>query len=388
MTFEDSAGIVGGVTTDSSRPLGEWLQQRREERGISLEQAEADTRIRLRYLEALESEQFDALPDPVVGRGFLRNYAVYLELDPKEASDRYSALVAPPQPESLSVEGPTPFTEEPFRPMALHEMPVRRSRWLWIVALILVLVVALALLAWWQYPLAVQWLAQQRPANTPLSASPAKQATEADLPTATRTTAVTPARSTVTTAQSETTPTLELTLTPTWTPSPSPSPSPPVYTGIFLELVFTDTSWIQVTVDSVREFQGELETDTYRSWYGEDRIELRVGNAGSVLVTVNGQLLGTLGAPGEVVDRVFEKVDNGVVEATVTNTPTAAGTTSPTASPSVTPSRIPPTMTPSRVPPTATPSTAPPTATIAPTVSVTPTATLTPTLTITPTASP
>ena len=376
------------MTTDSSRPLGEWLQQRREERGISLEQAEADTRIRLRYLEALESDQFDALPDPVVGRGFLRNYAVYLELDPKEASDRYSALVAPPQPESLSVEGPTPFTEEPFRPMALHEMPVRRFRWLWIVALILVLVVALALLAWWQYPLAVQWLAQQRPANTPLSASPTQQATEADLPTATRTTAVTPARSTATAAQAETTPTLELTLTPTWTPSPSPSPSPPVYTGIFLELVFTDTSWIQVTVDGVREFQGELETDTYRSWYGEDRIELRVGNAGSVLVTVNGQLLGTLGASGEVVDRVFEKVDDGVVEATVTNTPTAAGTISPTASPSVTPSRVPPTVTPSRVPPTVTPSTAPPTATIAPTVSVTPTATLTPTLTLTPTASP
>jgi hypothetical protein len=116
LTFGFSTGIVGTVSTDSSRPLGEWLRQRREELDISLEQAEADTRIRLSYLEALESEDFDALPDPVVGRGFVRNYATYLDLDPKEAADRFSELVAPPEPESHSVEGPTPFTSEPFRP--------------------------------------------------------------------------------------------------------------------------------------------------------------------------------------------------------------------------------------------------------------------------------
>ena len=65
-----------------------------------------------------------------------------------------------------------------------------------------------------------------------------------------------------------------------------------------------------MTVDDVRQFQGELEADTYRSWYGEERIELRIGNAGAVLVTVNGQALGTLGAVNEVVDRVFE-IDHG-----------------------------------------------------------------------------
>jgi hypothetical protein len=133
------------------------------------------------------------------------------------------------------------------------------------------------------------------------------------------------------------TPTLELTLTPTFTPSPSPTPTEPVYTGIFLELVFTDTSWIQVTMDGVRQFQGELETGTHRSWYGEERAELRVGNAGAVLVTVNGQNLGTLGDSGDVVDRVFEIMNDQVSEATPTPVPTGAATEEPSATPTIEP---------------------------------------------------
>ncbi len=364
LTFGGRAGIVGSVTTDSSRPLGEWLRQRREELGISLEQAEADTRIRLHYLQALESETYEALPDPMVGRGFLRNYAIYLGLDATEAIDRFSVVVAPPEPESVSVEGPTPFTTGPFRPVPLHEIPGRRARWAWLLVLALVLVAALSLLGWWGYPRIAEWLAGRGPDASDATATATRRATEGSLSTATRTPVATTARSTGTAMPTRATPTLELTITPTRTPSPSPTPSPPVYTGIFLELVFTDTSWIQVTVDGVREFQGELEAETYRSWYGEERIELRIGNAGAVLVTVNGQALGTLGAPGEVLDRVFEKVGEEVTAATITPSPTVSITTTPT------PAR--------------------PTRTVAPTVAptLTPAATITPTVPITPTTSP
>ena len=154
---------MADMTTDSACPLGEWLRQRREELGLSLEEAETNTRIRLHYLEALESERFEALPDPVVGRGFLRNYATYLGLDPKEAIDRYSKAVAPPEPEIVSVEGPTPFTAGPFRPLALHQVPGRRIRRGWLIGLaLLLLVAALGLLAWWGIPRVAEWLAQQQ----------------------------------------------------------------------------------------------------------------------------------------------------------------------------------------------------------------------------------
>jgi cytoskeletal protein RodZ len=387
--------------------LGAWLRQRREELGIDLEQVEADTRIRARYVEALEDEDFDALPDPVVGRGFLRNYAAYLDLDPQEASDLYSALVAPPEPESVPSEQPSPFTAGPFRPVPLHKIAGLGSRRRWLVGLAaVVLVVALGVLIWWGNPFLRNWLSGIRDAAAPTVSVPTEETSSSAIltstPTPTPTATAAATRALETAAPTQTT-TPEPTRTPTRTAPPSPSPSPPVYTGIFLELFFTDTAWIQVTVDSVREFQGELETDTYRSWYGDERIELRIGNAGGVEVTVNGEKLGSLGEEDEVVDRVFEKVGDGVTEATVTPAstgdltaePTETPTAEPTASPTVQPTRTPtaeptvepialPTRTPTAEPtveptalptesPTAEPTSESPTPEASPTGEVTPT---------------
>ena len=66
-------------------PLGERLVAAREARGIDLLRAERETKIRRAYLAALERGDFAALPGAVYVRGFLRNYAQYLGLDPEEA---------------------------------------------------------------------------------------------------------------------------------------------------------------------------------------------------------------------------------------------------------------------------------------------------------------
>lgn len=65
-------------------PLGETLRKARLERNITFEDAERVTRIPRKYLEALELENFGILPAPVYARGFLRSYASYLGLEPKE----------------------------------------------------------------------------------------------------------------------------------------------------------------------------------------------------------------------------------------------------------------------------------------------------------------
>ncbi|MBH77468.1 MAG: hypothetical protein CL897_04480 [Dehalococcoidia bacterium] len=61
--------------------IGERLIGAREERGLTLEDAERDTRISRRYLQALEDERFDIIPAPVYARGFLRSYSQYLGLE-------------------------------------------------------------------------------------------------------------------------------------------------------------------------------------------------------------------------------------------------------------------------------------------------------------------
>lgn len=74
------------------RDLGGVLRERREAMGASLAEVEAATRIRQKYLAALESDEWSLLPGEVVGRGFLRNYATYLGLDPTEVVNRRRAI--------------------------------------------------------------------------------------------------------------------------------------------------------------------------------------------------------------------------------------------------------------------------------------------------------
>lgn len=70
-------------------PVGETLQLARERKGVDLYRAERDTRIRLRYLQSLEEGDWDELPAPVYTKGFLRNYALYLGLEPEEILERW-----------------------------------------------------------------------------------------------------------------------------------------------------------------------------------------------------------------------------------------------------------------------------------------------------------
>ncbi len=64
--------------------LGRILSEARISRGLTLDDVERETRIARRYLEALEHDEFDALPAPVYCRAFLRTYAQFLGIDAKE----------------------------------------------------------------------------------------------------------------------------------------------------------------------------------------------------------------------------------------------------------------------------------------------------------------
>ena len=71
--------------------IGRSLQQAREARGLTLEAIEGKTKIRARYLAALEDERFGELPGEAYARGFLRTYADHLGLDGHELLALYRA---------------------------------------------------------------------------------------------------------------------------------------------------------------------------------------------------------------------------------------------------------------------------------------------------------
>jgi len=78
--------------------LGDKLKTAREGKGISLDDAGKDTKITIRYLEALEKEDFSGFPGEAYITGFLRNYGAYLDLDVQELLSLYYALKIQEQP--------------------------------------------------------------------------------------------------------------------------------------------------------------------------------------------------------------------------------------------------------------------------------------------------
>src|SRR5882672_7826154 len=92
--------------------LGEQLRAQRERKTITLEQAAADTRIREKFLKALEDGDYPSLPGAVYTRGFLRNYSDYLDLQTDELVVLYQQERGggPPEPTAKR-------TFKPYRPV-------------------------------------------------------------------------------------------------------------------------------------------------------------------------------------------------------------------------------------------------------------------------------
>ena len=71
--------------------IGNSLREARVRQQIELGEAELSTKIRARYLRALEEESFDALPAQTYVKGFLRTYADYLGLDGQLYVDEFNS---------------------------------------------------------------------------------------------------------------------------------------------------------------------------------------------------------------------------------------------------------------------------------------------------------
>jgi cytoskeleton protein RodZ len=89
--------------------IGQKLRDARTDRGLELSEVERATKIRLKFLEAMEEDRWDELPAPVYARGFLDIYARHLGLDHEAMLDEYRRTVEgereEPIPESVIKAG-------------------------------------------------------------------------------------------------------------------------------------------------------------------------------------------------------------------------------------------------------------------------------------------
>ena len=317
--------------------LGTRLREAREGRGLTLQQVEEQLRIRRQFLAALEEERFDALPGVVYTRGFVQNYARFLGLPVEEALDQYSGTTEVPR--SLTCI-PTvldePLLSTPGRPV-----------WPGVFAGLMLLLVLLVA-GWFGY---ARLYLHQDPLDAlrrygffasllgdhgaPVATGPALSDQPRPTGTATPTesglavgsgatgagamtpvaAAISQPSATITLADAVPTPTPRRTMTPTATATETPEPSaesviegtPPPADAVTVVARVVQTTWVSVTIDGEQVLAATLDPDQDYTWVGRESVALRIGNAAGLLLVVNGQAEGALGASGEVVDKTYTR---------------------------------------------------------------------------------
>jgi len=224
--------------------IGNTLREARVRRNLTLQQVEEDTKIRVKYVQAMENEDFDIMPGATYVKGFLRTYCEYLALDPEVILGEYR---------SRGVK--TTEIQEPFGGVSMLGAPRRhRGR----NTIVFVAVICLLVLA-------VIWILG-RGAETPQSTDPGALGIMSTSPSP----------------------------SPSASKSAKPQKTPsPVVNGTLRITVPDGESWLEVRRNGATGallFSGTVANGKTRAFVG-DVLWLRLGNPSAVRLSVGGRKL-------------------------------------------------------------------------------------------------
>lgn len=244
--------------------IGLVLERARRDRGLSLEEAERATKIRKRYLSGLESDDYTVLPDAVYARGFLKTYANFLGLDGDGLSEELRTRKKPRRERRLSYAAPTGDSDRPI--ISPGGVPGAERRQISKSTLVTVVVAALVIAA------LVGFLYFVGLNVRPSAASDAPEAERMAAP-----------------------------VEPGGTDRGT-GPSGGLTVGVEVE---GTPAWIRVRSDSETVFEEVAPPGFSRTFEAGRVVGIRTGDAGAVSVEVNGQDVGPLGDPGQVLERDY-----------------------------------------------------------------------------------
>lgn len=239
--------------------IGARLREIRMEKSIPLEDVAAQTRIQARLLNAIEQSRLDQLPEPVYIRGFIKRYAEALGLDGDDLANAF------PGGSSL----------QRIRPSWRH-IPVAHLRpfhlYLFYIVLVIGSVNGLSYLVSRSAQEAMNAAGYQSPApQLPQPSNSLQPSSQQNLGA----TKVSDAKQF--------------------------NQDGPVQVGVTLK----EKSWIRVVADGKTEFEGVLPEGTQRTWVADEKLIVRAGNAGGVLVEFNNEQAKQMGPIGQVQEVTF-----------------------------------------------------------------------------------
>ncbi|MCS6806559.1 MAG: helix-turn-helix domain-containing protein [Acidobacteriota bacterium] len=279
------------VVEAQAATLGEELRRRRERLGISLNDIAQSTCISVRFLRAIEENDFSALPGGLFTRSFIRSFARAVGMDETHALKLYYQQSGEPEP-----------TPPHLAPSALASKS-GSPRWANVVITCAILVVlALGGLAGWHYwkrtyattPVSTDVPTLAMPTPTPpapsLPTPPAEQLQEPPAVVTAPATEQPPAQQPRAAAETE-----PLDTSAETQPEPEPSTSPPpladipIPTRLDLSIRAVGSSYVVVQADTDMARGETLQAGDRRVFQATNRIVIYNGDASQLLVTINGR---------------------------------------------------------------------------------------------------
>lgn len=293
--------------------LGQRLKAEREQRGLTIEKLEGETRIHARYFEAIEEDRISDLPSGFFYRSFVRQYARILDLPESDYMPAIQRSLDDEAQDLIARESALPqrSIEVPPMPTGRFNAGEETKRWLIRLALLVIVIAASSGL----YYLYQHW--KSAPAETPIVAEqPTPQRASQPQAPPPQTQPQTPPPSGETQpaepAQGQQIPPAAEQPKPA-EPQPPAQPSP-----LNLTLVASADTWIQLTADGKTLFMDVLKAGQARSFRGSSFMRLRLGNAGGVSMEFNGSAVPPAGPIGQVRTVEFTPQGARVVTAPVT----------------------------------------------------------------------
>ena len=294
--MEDWQHTHNPAEEDESRgEIGRLLEQKRKERGLSLEEVEQATKIRKRYLTGLERDNYSILPDAVYARGFLKTYANYLGLDGEALSRQLKSSTKTRRERGIDYN-PRPesdFEQPLIAPSGLRGAQKRRVSTSAIVTLI-VAVLALAAVIGALYFVG-RGVQVSKEGNPPSGESPPRQEQQ-NVAGKEKASEAGSAKEGAVGSNG--------TATGDQKPAVAKQSAPPDTLRVLVS-VSERPSWILIRTDGTAVYEQVAQPGFSKTFEAEQRLYIKSGDAGAVTVKINGQDAGPLGGAGEIVARNY-----------------------------------------------------------------------------------
>ena len=284
--------------------VGATLRSARESQGRVLAEIAEELCVTQRYLRAIEADDLKVLPGIFFYKSFVKQYALILNIDPKQFQGALAAL--DPEPETTPTEVPRTTATPASKPLSMaaaaaafgrfteqsstnpsYRPPVRtldplvaegnrdyfsdRKVGVSVATLVFALLLCTGFYAWWNRPHVAQGAAKSTPVRTVVNAPPVA-------------------------------PTVNVT-----------EHSDGIH--VALNLSATEATWLSITTSDGKEiFSGVLEPSQTKTLTGLDVAKMKVGNAGGIEVRWNGKPIGPIGPRGQVRTVMFTPQNFEIME--------------------------------------------------------------------------